>query len=502
MDTATPLPWGIYTRLSEYRPDSDAPPDDPEFSPSRQERDCRATVERLGGHAVRVYSDLDISGWAERPGPDGKLAPLRRPDFDQALADLDSGLIRGLACWKVDRLCRNRKDFERLWDLVKTRGIKLASVHEAFDTTSPHGEFVLAMMVSIAKLESDNLSLRRRSLLAVQAQNGKPHHGGRRPYGFTRAGTGELHPEEAAVLRWAADQLVDGATLAEVCRRLTDQGVTAAEGQPWRPSKLARTLRSPRVAGLRTHHGTLYQGTWPAIIPPEEQAKLIAMLDERTEGLLRPGPQVRSLLSGIARCGHDGCGKPMWIRYRGPGRPGKDAPGSTRRYACVKPPNGRGCGKVAMQAGWLEDIVGDAIIDALAGPRLAEAQAERRSADTGRLGRRLDADRAALEQLAHDYYVEKLIGRGEFLSARHELLLRVGTAQTTIDRAADLKIFEGLPADADGLQAAWADRSLEWRRQLVEAMLKAVVVKPAAKPGRDPTRGRGRVLPDGLLWRV
>jgi site-specific DNA recombinase len=446
---------------------------------------------------ARVYSDVDISAWAERTRPDGSLAPLHRPEFEQALSDLRDGSIQGLAFWKVDRFCRNRKDFERLWDLVKTRGVKLISVHEAFDTSTPHGEFVFALMVGIAKLESDTLSLRRKSLLQVQAERGRAHSGGRRAFGFERDGA-TLNLKEAAVIRWAAEQLLDGASLAGVCRQLLEQGVTTPAGQPWLPSKLARMLRSPRVAGKRSHHGTLYPGDWTAILDPETQTRLAEVLDRRAAVNPRPGPATRNLLSGIARCGAEGCGKPMWIRYRGPGRPGKDSPGSTRRYSCVKPPNGRGCGRVSVDAAWLNDLIVESVIQRLCSDEFADAL-DRALAGDGDQGMaaRLAADKEALVELGRDRYVRRTIDDAIFLAAKAELEQRIAEADRALKRDPRAAVLVDLPRVEGELRRVLEGKTPEQLRLVVAAILERLEIKPAAVRGRNRL-DEGRIDPE---WR-
>jgi DNA invertase Pin-like site-specific DNA recombinase len=39
---------------------------------------------------------------------------VRRPEFERLLEDLKAGLLGGVICWKLDRLTRWHRDFERL----------------------------------------------------------------------------------------------------------------------------------------------------------------------------------------------------------------------------------------------------------------------------------------------------------------------------------------------------------------------------------------------------
>jgi Resolvase, N terminal domain len=120
-----------------------------------------------------------------RPTPRGRrsvgVQAGAPPEFERLLEDLEAGLLAGVICWKLDRLARSHRDFERLWEIMERRSAKLVSLHEQFDTSRPAGEFSLRMMVGMARMESQNIALRRRSRLAEKRDAGEPHTGGCRP---------------------------------------------------------------------------------------------------------------------------------------------------------------------------------------------------------------------------------------------------------------------------------------------------------------------------------
>jgi len=105
-----------------------------ETSTDRQVTDGFAWVRRQAGEVVRTYRDEGISGYS------GAL----RPEFERLLTDLDGRVIDTVVCWKLDRLCRNNRDFQRLWDVCERRGARLVSLHEMFDSSTPAGESTIA----------------------------------------------------------------------------------------------------------------------------------------------------------------------------------------------------------------------------------------------------------------------------------------------------------------------------------------------------------------------
>ena len=284
---------GIYTRLSQDR--------EGQTSTSRQEADCRKLAEGRGWTVHRVYGDLDLSGYSG----------VSRPAFEELLEDLAAGTIVGVVSWKLDRLSRNRRDWNRLAELVDG-GVKLACVQDPVDTTTTLGSVVVDLLASMARAESANTSTRVRSANLERAEAGKPHPSGQRAFGYTREWT--IVRSEAAVLRKAADRLLSGDSLHAVCRDLNDRGVTTTGGNRWRGFTLSRTLRSPHVAGLRTHHGQVHPGTWTPILDRATWERLRAVLDRRGASH-RGGGRLKHLLSGgVLVCGE--CGSTMTSRPR------------------------------------------------------------------------------------------------------------------------------------------------------------------------------------------
>jgi site-specific DNA recombinase len=153
-----------------------------------------------------------------------------RPEFERLLSDLDERTIDTVVCWQLDRLCRNHRDFQRLWDVCERRGARLVSLHEMFDSSTPVGEFTIRMLIGMAKMESDNISVRVKRALEALRQSGRLHTGGARPFGYTW--TGEQVPGEAKATQWAAEQIIAGRSLSAVTNELSRDGVTGTRGKP------------------------------------------------------------------------------------------------------------------------------------------------------------------------------------------------------------------------------------------------------------------------------
>jgi len=471
---------GIYGRLSVVRAKDEDRGHEPPIK--RQLSDCHKWVQDRGGEVVRTYDDEGISGYSG----------AHRPDFERLLKDIEDRVIDTVVCWKLDRLCRNHKDFQRLWDLCEDRGVRLVSLSEMFDSSTASGEFVMRMMVGMAKMESDNISLRvKRALEAVRAA-GRPHTGGARHYGYTQAG--EIVPAEAEVVRWAATAIVDGIlvnrtvnggeviqvrehSLKAVTDELASRGVRGTKGKPLGRREVKRLLCSPRIAGKVEHQGEVVgDGKWEAILDEPTWTRVKAILEDpaRTTQVGRPP---KYLLVGFLRCGVDGCGAKLVSR------PLKGRPS----YVCIAP----GSMHLSVAAATVDELVTERVLDRLDQKGLAAVLAARTKQDDSRkIAEQLARDDAALSQLGDDYYRDDIIDRPTFLRQRAVLEPRIAKAKAELARRAQQRELAGLPAMPGALRRQWPGLSLEQRRAVLGLVLDRVIIMPADRPRRtvDPSR--------------
>lgn len=70
------------------------------------------------------------------------------------------------------RLARNTKDLLELVEELEAKSIKLVSIKDNIDTTSPMGKFTLTLLGAIAELERSNLRERQAEGIAIAKANG------------------------------------------------------------------------------------------------------------------------------------------------------------------------------------------------------------------------------------------------------------------------------------------------------------------------------------------
>jgi site-specific DNA recombinase len=459
---------GLYRRLSVRKSTEDATDD----SLDRQEADGRALARSKGWDVLEVYSDIDSAYW--RPG----RKPSPREGFERALTDLASGHIDALVFWKLDRLVRDHGDFDRLWRITLERNAVLASCKEPVDTGSPVGEAMVRMGVLFARLESQTIGMRVSAQRQQAAEHGRPNTGGPAPFGWMPDRV-TPHPEQAAIIREVAERVLAGQAL-----RAITADTNHHHGLRFVPASWRRILRAPRVAGMRARHGQIVnEHAWKPILDPDTWERVKATLPAKE----RSGrPPKHLLVGGIARCGE--CGRQL---YSHPER------GGLPRLVCAGPPEHRGCGRVSIRSRPLDSFVVEAVITALAGPRLTELLAGADAEQDRVAAVELERDRAALLELSADHYQRGLIGRTEFLHNRGPLQERIDQAERRVARRASRGVLTDLPRTREALEAAWERWTLDQRRTVLRLVLDSVVVHKAEQRGRRFDRSRVEVI-----WRV
>ena len=208
---------------------------------------------------------------------------------------------------------------------------------------SPDGPNPRSAVEASVPAQSRRRILRTMDLLADE---GRPHGGSNRPFGF-EADKVTVRESEAMVVRAIAARFVAGESLRSLAVWLEESGVRTVRGGHWKTPTIAAMLTSGRIAGLREHHGAVVsKAVWPAILSVAERDAVLAVFARR-----KPAPTAvrhRYLLTGLLRCGR--CGNGLYSSARSTGR----------RYVCMSGPDHGGCGKLAVVAEPIEKAVVEA----------------------------------------------------------------------------------------------------------------------------------------------
>lgn len=456
---------------------------------ARQEEDCRALVAREGWTLVEPpFVDNDISASTH--------SKKVRPAYQAMLAAVRAGGIDVIVAYSNSRLTRRPAEWIELITLANDGRLQIKTVVSGSnDLTTADGRAVAITVAAWDAAEAERTAERLRRKFLEKAQDGTVGQG-TRPFGWAEDKKA-LHPKESRMLRKAIQDVIDGVPTREIARRWNDAGVTTVprkvrgadgefmkdkdgefvlRGNPWNHTAVRQVLRNPRLAGWRTHQkeiargadGAPVRGVWTPMVDQATYDALQAALDGR-QPKTRRGAQ-KYLLSGTVRCGT--CG----TRMSGTRTPQGHA------YQCSE----EGTTHTVTIAGRQTD----ALLSDLIERRLASLSLESEPLPVAQWSgeARLQAIPEQIKELMAAYTSGVLTGAVVFPQVS---ALEAEQARLERERPA------GPPLPVRASAESFPRLDLDRQRAVVEALVEAVVVAPAARRGAPWTPDRLQVV-----WRA
>lgn len=472
-----------------------------------QMRAINAQATALGMTIGQWYKDKDITA---------ADLDVERPEYEQMLRDVESGRWGGVMVWRLDRLVRLTREFERCWGVVQDSGGHIISIEPLISTKDSIGLMLMRILVMMAEMEIDSMRVRQRGHQRARAEAGKAGGGGHRPFGFVgwvkddegmvlnpgRFGV-DHHPVEAPLLREAARRVAwEGESYTDVIKDWLnrDPPIVGTTGSPWVAQTLQQALTSPRVVGLREHKTVdpvtgekrvdLFPAEWDPILDKETWDRLRALKVARP----RKGRPYSYLLSGgIALCGNSGCGKRMI------GSPMRTAAGDVNGYICdnsVAAVAQGGCGSNKIYAKIAEEYVLESILARLsATPEMIDSVAD----ETNGLDPRVDT---ALDTIAEcDRKLEEFaklaalpperggITTQEWLVFRTSVWDQREAAKRIVEAARTVQVIPTpIGSERDNMREWFEGLTITQQRAFVRAHVRAVVIKKGKRGGSVAAR--------------
>jgi DNA invertase Pin-like site-specific DNA recombinase len=421
----------------------------------RQQTECEQLAERLGLTVGGIYTDNDISAFS------GK----RRPSYERLLEDVKAGIVDHILAWHPDRLHRSPTELERFIDIVEAAGAQVATVQGGrYDLSTASGRMTARIVGAVGRHESEHKSERIRSkVVELIAAGAAP--GGRPPYGYRRARTAEgsatyeIVEAEAGVLRQMVDWAFEGRSMLWIARTLEERGVRTRLGSVWNHGQVNRLLRTPAIAGLRSHHGEVAgPGAWPALIERGEWEALQAAMTDPNRKARKS--EASYPLSGLLY-------SPSDVRLIGRAVPGPTPDSRIRTYVC---PVGATPPFVSVSADRVEEFLAEAVLQ-----RFDEAVLSAPAAP-------VVPDLAAIESELAEWGAMR--GRNEitaveFKAGRVPLIERYEAAKRAT--AVSAAPTDPLLTEPGALRRVWDDLPDERRRRVFDAVFERIVVLPVGR---------------------
>lgn len=453
----------IYCRVSEDRAQG--------RSVREQEEEARKICEREGWEVAEVVTD-SVGASRHSKG--------RRRGWEQARTLLEGGEVDVLVTWEASRAQRDLSAYAELRDLCSRTGTLWSYSGRTHDLTDSHDRFTTGLDALIAEREADETAERVQRAMRANAATGRPH--GRRLFGYQRtydpttgALTGQIpDKDEAPIVRRVFADYLAGGSLSSIARALNAEGITTGTGGRWVASQVKRLLTNPAYVAKRVHRGEVVRdAAWPAIVDEDDFDQAQARIAARGTGRGQYG--TARLLTKVSRCGL--CGGKMFV--------GHDR-NKRKVYQC------RTFHHVSRDERMLDDYVTRVVIEYLEQPEVAGALAAKPDPEVDVLRARIAEKRAMLDDAVAQFTAGKLTG-ATLGAIEAQLLAEISDAEARL-RSNVIPVNFAVPSTNVG---EWWDKlDDDRRRELIAAVLSAVVIHPTK-------RGSRTFDPDGveLEWR-
>lgn len=157
-----------------------------------------------------------------------------RPQFQQMIADAAEGRFKAVVVYNSSRFCRNIQDHLRYKAILESYGVRILSVQEGFDETTPEGDLMNNFMMSINQYYSKDLS-RKCYLGCLESAKKGLHVGGPAPFGYniTKDRKYEINEKEAEIVRVIFQKVAEGMSYRDLEKYLRKRGYRRRDGKPF-----------------------------------------------------------------------------------------------------------------------------------------------------------------------------------------------------------------------------------------------------------------------------
>lgn len=207
---------------------------------------------------------------------------------------------------KLDRISRSTIDFLLLVRELESYGVKLVSLRENIDLTTPGGRFQTTLLIALAEHEREMISARTKEKVEWRAEKGLPI--GPPPIGYRmREKMYEIDEDYAKHVK-ACDRIyLDRQSSDVVLREFTRLGYRTPRGHKYNLPMICRMLRNPTYAAKIEYEGQTFDAQWKPIRGWETHQKIQAIMDandRRKRSAKRETKEHVYLLQGLLRCGN------------------------------------------------------------------------------------------------------------------------------------------------------------------------------------------------------
>lgn len=249
---------------------------------------------------LKIVDVLSESGSAKRLG---------RPGFRQLMRRIHRGEIRGILCWKLDRLARNGAEGGEVLHVLEAKLVEAIVTIDRTFTPSGDDRLIAAIELGMSTKFSDDLSQNVQRGVRARLERGWVNHTPRLGYLIDPV-TKEIiaDPKRFEPIQRMLYLVLQGTMHPMLVLKIaTEQWhLLTRKGKPLSRSTFYNMLADPFYAGVNElKDGRVYQGAHPQMVTMAEWQRLQEVLGR--SGRQRP-KRHSFAFTGILKCGHCGGG--------------------------------------------------------------------------------------------------------------------------------------------------------------------------------------------------
>lgn len=306
-DKAGPLNVALYARVSS---DKQANKEDGSLDTQLDRLNSFVEYKRTQGQEWIITERL-VEG-----EKDGKRHGRTGKDMDRAAVQkvrelAKAQLIDVVVITKIDRISRSVIDFLLLVEELDRYGVKVVSLRENIDLTTPSGKFQTILLIALAQHEREVIAVRTKEKVEWRAEKGFPL--GPPPIGYVMKDKMYAIDEQYAEHVRAADALyLEHNSVDALIREFRKRGYRTPGGSNYTKPMLFRMLHNPTYAAKIEYEGQRYEAQWKPLRSWDTHQTIQRILSRNRRhrhNANRQSSEYVYLLQGLLRCGI--CGRKM-----------------------------------------------------------------------------------------------------------------------------------------------------------------------------------------------
>lgn len=285
------------------------------YSIEYQLDECKKYLKANSYELIEVYIDEAVSG----------KSTAKRNAFFELLSDAKKNKFDAVLVYKYSRFARNLMEARLYHHQLEKAGVKLVSVMEQIDDSTPEGRMMRNIIMTMDEYYSDNLSTFVQSSMHTAAKSGK-YLGGIPPFGFSIDENGDFieNKQEADIIRRLFNLRASGVSNADILRMFKAEGITSRNDKPFTQQLLNKIFRADKYIGtyryeVKGYDPIIIEDAMPLIVDKEVFNQVQAIVNNNMHK--NPKPRTRKNvypLTGKIYCGC--CGEPFTGNVKGGGK--------------------------------------------------------------------------------------------------------------------------------------------------------------------------------------